>query len=238
MNSNSQRALLSIAGRLLLLALMCILVSALVQTLPNFANFNQQWIDGHTRDNGGHGMLNYLLAVTLLLSLGLPRQLAAFLAGYAFGFLQGLLLSMLAVTISCLCTFWLARLFARPLARFFFAKRVHQLDAFLYQHTFTKAIVLRLLPVGNNLLTNIMAGMSSTGIKPFVLGSVVGYLPQMMVFALMGKGVLLQSGWKIGFSLALFAMSSLLSWYLYQQYRATQPLLPPDEPGAAGEQHR
>ncbi|MCT6700778.1 TVP38/TMEM64 family protein [Rheinheimera sp. 4Y26] len=238
MNNNSQRALLNIAGRLLLLALTCMLLSVLVQKLPNFANFNQQWMDSQTRDNGWHGVLNYLLAVTLLLSLGLPRQLAAFLAGYAFGFLQGLLLSMLAVTMSCLCTVALARLFARPLARLFFAKRVNQLDAFLYQHTFTKAIVLRLLPVGNNLLTNIVAGMSSTGIKPFVLGSVVGYLPQMMIFALMGKGVMLQSGWKIGLSLALFAISSLLSWYLYQQYRATQPLLPPDEPAAAGEQSR
>jgi len=224
MNNDSHRALLKLAGKLCLLALLCWLASIAATQLPDFDHFNQQWIDSQTRQNGLQGMLNYLLAATLLLSIGLPRQLAAFLAGYAFGFLQGLLLSMLPVSLSCLFTVWLARLFARPLARRFFAVRVARLDHFLHFHPFNKAVVLRLLPVGNNLLTNLVAGLSSTGIWPFVAGSILGYLPQMFIFALMGKGVLLQSGWKIALSLVLFTLSSLLSWHLYQQHRNASQL--------------
>ena len=42
-----------------------------------------------------------------------PRVLVAFLAGYGFGFLPGLLLSMIAVTGACILTFSIARLLLR-----------------------------------------------------------------------------------------------------------------------------
>ncbi len=236
MNNKSREELLKIFGRLVMLAVICFLVSLAAHQAPDSSHFNQQWIDDQAQHNGWQGMLNYLLVATLLISMGLPRQLAAFLAGYAFGFLQGLLLSMLAVSFSCLLTVLLVRVFARPFARHFFSKRVSQLDAFVYEHPLKKAMVLRLLPVGNNMLTNVLAGMSSVAVSPFLLGSVIGYIPQMLVFSLMGKGVLLQSGWKIGLSLALFAFSSLLSWYLYQQYRISKQSPPTIDSLSAGEQ--
>jgi len=88
------------------------------------------------------------------------------------------------------------------------------------------------------MLTNILAGMTSVAVLPFLLGSMIGYVPQMLVFALMGKGVLLQSGWKIGLSFALFAFSSLLSWYLYQQHRTSQESLRSIESLSTGERTR
>lgn len=235
MSNKRHEELLKIFGRLVMLAVLCFLVSLAAHQAPDPTHFNQQWIDNQARHNGWQGILNYLLVATLLISIGLPRQLAAFLAGYAFGFFKGLLLSMLAVSISCLLTVLLVRVFARPFARHFFSKRVSQLDAFVHGHPLKKAMVLRLLPVGNNMLTNILAGMSSVAVLPFLLGSVIGYLPQMLVFSLMGKGVLLQSGWKIGLSFALFVFSSLLSWHLYQQYQTSKQSPPSIESCSAGE---
>lgn len=214
---------LQFALRLLLrcavLTLLCLILLWLLNSAPAISAFDQRWIDSQTRHHGVYGMLNYLWVATLLLSIGLPRQLAAFLAGYAFGFATGLLLSMLAVTLSCVLVLLVSRVLARPLLQYFFQLRVAQLSHFLQQQPFAKALLLRLFPVGNNLLTNLAAGVGAVPVVPFVLGSMLGYLPQMLIFALMGKGILLQSGWKIALSLALFALSSVLSWYLYQQYR-------------------
>lgn len=217
--------LLRLGGRVALLAVLCILGSVVAGQLPPVSAFDQRWMDSHTRDNGLLGMLNFLWVATLFISIGLPRQMAAFLGGYAFGFIEGVVLSTLATSLSCALVLLLSRAFAKPLLNYFFLRRVQQLAAFLSPQPFSKALVLRLLPVGNNLLTNLAAGVCSVAVVPFVLGSTLGYLPQMLVFALMGKGVLLQSGWKIALSLVLFVLSSVLSWRLYQQQRRSNGAL-------------
>ncbi|MFC4656354.1 TVP38/TMEM64 family protein [Rheinheimera marina] len=226
LNPSHKDYLLRLGGRVCLLALLCVLGSVVAEQLPSISAFDQSWMDSHTRDNGLWGMLNYLWVATLFISVGLPRQLAAFLGGYAFGFVEGVLLSTLAASLSCLLVLLLSRAFARPLLNYFFLRRVQQIAPFLQQQPFSKALVLRLLPVGNNLLTNLAAGVCSVAVLPFLLGSTLGYLPQMLVFALMGKGVLLQSGWKIALSLMLFVLSSVLSWRLYQRQRQSASTMP------------
>jgi uncharacterized membrane protein YdjX (TVP38/TMEM64 family) len=94
------------------------------------------------------------------------------------------------------------------------------IDRFLAKSPFTKTIVIRLLPIGNNLVTNLVAGVSHVSGLSFVMGSMIGYLPQMAIFALMGKGVIVLSIWKVVLSIALFVISSLLSVRLYKQYKA------------------
>ena len=112
-----------------------------------------------------------------------------------------------------------SRYFARPMIIHRFEMRVRKLDRFLFRSPFLKSVIIRLLPVGNNLLTNIFAGVSKIPSRSFILGSTVGYIPQMAVFALMGKGVLVNSELKIIISAILFGMSSLLSAYLFKVYR-------------------
>jgi uncharacterized membrane protein len=59
---------------------------------------------------------------------------------------------------------------------------------------------------------------------PFVIGSFIGYLPQMAIFALMGKGIVVLSAWKIILSVVLFVISAVLSLRLYKQYKAARLL--------------
>jgi uncharacterized membrane protein YdjX (TVP38/TMEM64 family) len=73
-------------------------------------------------------------------------------------------------------------------------------------------------------VTNLIAGVTAVKARYFVLGSVIGYIPQMAIFALMGKGVVVMSAWKIGLSILLFFISSALSVWLYRQYKAVQLL--------------
>jgi len=112
-----------------------------------------------------------------------------------------------------------SRYFARPIIIQHFEMRVRKLDHFLLRSPFLKSVIIRLLPVGNNLLTNIFAGVSKIPRRSFIFGSTIGYIPQMAVFALMGKGVLVNSELKIIISALLFGISSLLSAYLFKVYR-------------------
>lgn len=80
-------------------------------------------------------------------------------------------------------------------------------------------LLIRLLPVGNNLLTNLAAGISSIRPTAFFSGSYLGYLPQTLVFALVGSGVNISQPLKIGLAAALFVVSGLLGVYLYRHHR-------------------
>ncbi|MEP4891068.1 MAG: VTT domain-containing protein [Aliiglaciecola sp.] len=224
MNSDFLRLCISVLGRFLPLLLICLIGSELLAQIPSIDSFNQTWIDAHTRHNGWQGVTNFVLVSCLLASLGAPRQFIAFLSGYAFGFTEGVIYSTFAITLSCLLTTLVSRFYAKPVVMHFFPNKVMDLNRFLTNQVFLKTMIVRLLPVGNNLITNITAGVSTIKIWPFVMGSMFGYVPQMAIFALMGKGVVVQSYWKIILSVVILAISSLLSLYVYKKFKADKYL--------------
>ena len=80
-------------------------------------------------------------------------------------------------------------------------------------------LVVRLLPVGHNLTTTLAAGVSRIRTAPFLAGSLIGYLPQTLVFALAGSGVGLDAKPRIALAAALFIASAALGAWLYRRYR-------------------
>ena len=201
--------------------LACAVFGWLVSLIPVDDVLNKNWVDVHIRNSGYNGMLVYVAIGACATALAAPRQLIAFLGGYAFGFGVGCVLSTVAVTFGCIISFTIARVLARPLVERRFAHKVRRVNLFLAQSPFTKTIIIRLLPVGNNLVTNLVAGVCQVKAVPFVSGSMLGYIPQMAIFALMGKGVVVLSVWKMLLSAVLFVISALLSVRLYKQYKAS-----------------
>lgn len=204
--------------RLLLLFCLLLLGSQLASSLPGFDAFNAQWVDAHSRHNGLQGVINFTLVAVCLLCIGLPRQLVAFMAGYAFGFVEGLIYSTIAAVLSCAIVALLCRYLARPYLSGTFAGRVSSIDRFMNDAPLLKSVIIRLMPVGNNLITNVVAGLSHVRLSAFFGGSTLGYLPQMAVFSLMGKGVVVNSDVKLLFSVALFALSGALGGLLFKKY--------------------
>lgn len=181
--------------------------------------FNETWIDANIRDRGIEGSILFLAMGMLFTALGLPRQIIAFLAGYAFGLITGTLLGSLAALMGCLLTFLYARLFGRRLLRDQLGKRAAGFDHFVRQHPFSMTLLIRLLPVGSNLLTNLAAGVSSARLAPFLAASFIGFLPQTLVFALVGSGINVAPVLRIGTASVLFVASAMLGVYLYHRHR-------------------
>lgn len=171
-------------------------------------------LDGHVLEAGERGPVLFVVLAAGACALGVPRQVAAYAGGLAFGFWAGTGLALAAMVLGCVASFVWARLVAREWARERMRRvwggRLARVDAFLAANPFTATLTLRLLPVGNNLALNLLAGVSGVPARPFVLASAVGYVPQAAVFALLGGGVRVAQGVQVGVAVALFAASAAL----------------------------
>ena len=185
---------------------------------------NEAWIDAKVRGHGVNGALLFLLMGGLFTAIGLPRQIIAFLGGYAFSVELGTLLGALAALLGCMLAFAYARFFGKDLLRARLGERVARFDRFVHDHPFTMTVLIRLLPVGSNLLTNLAAGISSIRARHFFAGTLLGYLPQTLVFALVGSGVHIAPVLKLSLAVGLFLVSGALGVWLYRRFRHGQSL--------------
>ncbi|EPR39858.1 SNARE associated protein [Desulfovibrio sp. X2] len=181
---------------------------------------------------GALGWLLFVLGSALVSVLGMPRQLPAFLGGYVYGVGMGTLLSCLGAALGSTFIFAYARFFGRGFAARRFGRRIASFDRFLGKNPFAMSMVLRLLPVGNNLVTSLLAGLTSIPLLPFLAGSLIGYVPQNLVFALVGKGVRVAPAVRITIAAVLFVASTLWGFWLYRRYRVDKVL--PDD-GTTGD---
>ena len=180
---------------------------------------NETWIDAHIRGQGLHGELLFVGVGAVLTALAIPRQVVAFLAGYAFGVGEGTLLGATAALGGCVLVFYYARLFGRGLLQARLGRRAARFDAFITRHPFGATLLIRLLPAGSNLLTNLVAGVSSVHARHFFTASWLGYLPQTLVFVLVGSGAQIDPATKTLLAVGLFVVSGAIGVSLYRRVR-------------------
>lgn len=165
------------------------------------------------------GQLTFVLTAAALCAIGLPRQAACFAAGFSFGAARGVGLAMLAQLLGCCLSFFWARLVAHDAAQRLLGRQAQaggwrawllRADGWMAHAPFSTTLILRLVPVGNNLLLNLVAGVSRTAFLPFLAASAIGYVPQTLVFALAGSGVHVDRGLEMALGGALFVLSGLL----------------------------
>jgi len=188
-----------------------------------------QWLDAHIKEFGSAGAAIFVLLAGLLTSLGAPRQLLAFLGGYAYGFAAGTLLSLLGMSLGCLASFSYARFMGRAFVQRRLGKRLRRLDDVFSQSPLSTTLMLRFLPFTNNLVTNLAAGVSNVRLGWFLLGSALGYLPQTILFALLGTGIKVGRTWQVVLSIALFAASLVLAYVMLRKHRRLYKVVEPEQ---------
>ena len=159
----------------------------------------------------------FVLAAAAACAVGVPRQVVAYAAGLGFGTWAGCALALLASVAGCAVDFLWARLVARDWAARRIKGRLARLDGQLSRHPFGATLTLRLLPVGSNILLNLLAGVSAVAMGPFLLASAIGYVPQTAVFALLGGGVRVDRSLQIALAGGLFVLASLLGLWLMRR---------------------
>lgn len=160
---------------------------------------------------GASGRTLFLLAGSLICALGLPRQAVCFAGGIAYGLWEGTLLSTAATVTGCLLGFGWARLAGRGWARQLLEGRgsgwLARLDRRVSARPFVTVLFFRLLPVGSSLALNLAAGVLGIAVLPFGAATLLGSLPQTVIFTLLGAGTRIGHGVQVLLAIALFAAS-------------------------------
>ena len=180
---------------------------------------------------GERGPLVFVGVAAAACAVGVPRQVVAYAGGLAFGFWAGAGMALAATVAGCAADFWWARGVARDWAARVIGRsaRAGRMERFLVAHAFRATLTLRLMPVGSNILLNLLGGVSGVAAGPFLLASALGYVPQTTVFALLGGGVRVSQGAQVGLAAVLMAGSVALGVGLM---RGRVPAPPPSaQPG-------
>ena len=157
---------------------------------------------------GDHGPVAFVVVASMACAVGVPRQVVAFAGGLAYGFWPGSILALVAEVVACGIDFVVARRVGRRWAERFLARdaarggRVARLERFLVARAFTATLTVRLLPFGSNLAFNLLAGVSTVAAAPFLLASALGFVPQTVVFSLLGGGVRVSEGEQLALAAA------------------------------------
>ena len=157
------------------------------------------------------------MLLSIATGFGLPRQVAALTAGALFSFTVGFIIAWLAATTGCLLTYYIANYGLYGWVNKRYPDKTQAIHNFLSQQTFVKALVIRILPLGSNFITNIVAGATKTPLVPFTLGTAVGFIPQMILFTLIGSGVVLASNSSTLLAIALTVIALVLIIWLYRK---------------------
>jgi uncharacterized membrane protein YdjX (TVP38/TMEM64 family) len=185
-----------------------------------FVALHAGWLGGVTEEellrdlfSRYHGMAwpVFVLGGIVYTALGAPRQVLAFACGYLLGGWWGGVLATVLTALGALLTIAVVRLVGTA----WLDERHVRHVARVQRDTWLWICVIRLMPVGSNLLTNMAAALAGLDLRAVLLGSLAGYLPQSLLFAYAGRGVALQDHVKLWISLGLLVASSILAWWLY-----------------------
>lgn len=180
---------------------------------------SEDWIDREVRGKGAPGELLYVAVGGVATAIAVPRHIVSFLGGYAFGAGLGTALALAATELGCVLVFFYGRWVGRPLVSEKIRNRVRRIEDFLAANPFSMTLLIRLLPVGNNFATCLAAGVSRVPARPFLLGSLLGYVPQTFVFALAGSGLEVGERMRIAIAALFFVVSGAIGIWLYRKYR-------------------
>jgi len=194
-------------------------LSVLVFALRYLPDFNEHALALFIHDKGAWGVFLFVVMTAVGSALGFPRQALSFAGGYAFGAAYGFFWATLGTILGCAGSFFLMRRFGRLYLPERIVRRIEVLDNFLSQAPFSMTLTIRLMPFGNNALTNVLAGMSSIPAFGFIAGSCVGYVPQNFIFSLLGSGMRVDPFWRVLVSAVLFAVALTVGIFLFHRHR-------------------
>ena len=192
-------------------------IGAIILLLIHATPFGEQFRNwdalAHTFEGGGtKAKLYFLFISSALMMFGAPRLLFCGLAGFAFGFWEGLFWSLSGSLIGSFMAFraarwggkdWLTERFGH---RRFFGRIVHS------KPTVASVFAMRMLPVSNAII-NVGLALSHVGDRAFLLGSLLGFLPQGIIAVIIGSGMATDVPWmgaaQIGLASAILLVTLL-----------------------------
>ncbi len=208
----SLKSILKLSSLFIFLFLFVLILKSASPYVDNYSKF----IDTYIVNLGTYELILLTICGGLLTGIGLPRQIIAFSAGYAFGVNIGTVLATFGACIGGVLAFLYARFAIQEYIERRYTKQVVKINSILQKSPILMIFFIRLMP-GNNFLTCLICGVSRISFKQFFIGTSIGYIPQNFIFALLGSGIKIDGQARTLVSLALFIFCSCLGIHIYKK---------------------
>ena len=178
---------------------------------------NNAWVKTQIQDLGLYGPFLFILLSGAGTVMGVPRLLVSAIAGFVFDLFPAVLIALTSTMVGCVISFYYSRFMGRSIIQDLLSLRMKNFESLLIEHDFLASIGVRALPISNNSIVNLLAGV--TGVRPlhYFAGSAIGYLPLTIVFVLVGSGIQQDLTGRILLSLALYLLIVIPLGYVVQK---------------------
>lgn len=149
----------------------------------------------------------------------IPASLLSILAGNIFGPWIATILSLIGCFFAGTVAFYLAKILGKPFVDKILKGKALKLDSSIEKHGFIIMLLMRLSVVFPYDALSYAAGLTKMKYRDFILGTVIGVIPEMTTYSLIGNGLEHPSFSKFIIPIVLVAIVAFSSYYVYKRYK-------------------
>ena len=157
----------------------------------------------------GSGIV-FVTGTSVLISLGVPRIWISALGGAVYGAVLGALLSLCSTVIGATALFFAGSTFLGSIVQRRFRSRAGNFVDRLSREAFWWTLYLRLFPFSNSTVQSLLFGSMRVPFSAYISGSILGFIPLTVVFAVFGSGGVKGNYNQIWLGFALIAAVALM----------------------------
>ena len=169
----------------MLLTVICVLGTGIA--LLGMGRLNPDQIKTTVDRAGIWGPICYILAYVIATLLVLPSTALNLTGGGLFGPWLGMLWTSLAAIIAAVVAFYFSRTTGRDRIAKRLAGRWQKMDAEVKRGGLFYMFAIRLVPIMPYGLVNLAAGLTSIRFQDFLVGTILGTVPSVLPFVLLGS---------------------------------------------------
>jgi uncharacterized membrane protein YdjX (TVP38/TMEM64 family) len=195
-------------------ALFCVVILSIAASVALEVTTDARRIHDMVDDFGPFIPVVFLAAHVIASLTFVPRSVMALVASMLFGFWQACLWATVGSTVGALVGFYIARYINGGLIEPEQWERVGPLVQRAEEGGWRAIAIVRLMPLLPHALTNYVLGLTRISYRDYIVGSVVGMVPETYVFvklAISGRDALIGGAWiePLLWGLAFIALSAL-----------------------------
>jgi uncharacterized membrane protein YdjX (TVP38/TMEM64 family) len=171
-------------------------------------------------------MLVFVLAAGAVISLGVPRIWIAALGGAVYGAVLGSVLAIIAALIGAAVLYEAGRFLLRDVVNRRAGGRLEVWRDRFRMNGFWWVLYGRLFPFSNSTAHSLLCGSCEVSFLPYLMASLLGFIPLTVIFALFGSG-----GAKASVTQIVLGFGLMLLVFLSRNFlRAIFPVKKPEQP--------
>ncbi len=152
----------------------------------SFSDYTPQQIKDYVNSFGGLAPIIYIIMFTFVPLTLFPDSLLAIAGGMCFGLFWGSIYTMVGALSGGTLAFYIARLIKKGLIKKPSSKDLGGLSKSIEERGFWIVLLLRLIPLFPYDVISYSAGLSGISIKDFLLATLLGTIPGIIVFTNVG----------------------------------------------------